>query len=239
LPCEYCGAKEPLLFKCKYCGKLFCSRHRLPESHSCPALPERSWQAYKAVAEERSRQARVEANRVETQVDRIWIREVEPSAKRSLLSSRDWVAFLSILFLPSLLYALATSTVQIAFCFLIVLPHAMLLHEMGHFLMAKHYGYRAKIEFGGRAKMYGPFLSVSILRTRYWGRKIEKNETQNIGAMGPLLNFLYGVFCLIFLGRQGFLIAGAYNLYLVLCNLDEVFGRAHGLEIHPLLDPSP
>jgi hypothetical protein len=35
--CHYClePARE-LLFRCKRCGGLYCSRHRLPEEHNCP-----------------------------------------------------------------------------------------------------------------------------------------------------------------------------------------------------------
>ena len=34
--CEHCG--EPinyLPFKCKYCGGVYCKKHRLPENHQC------------------------------------------------------------------------------------------------------------------------------------------------------------------------------------------------------------
>ncbi len=36
--CSYCGAQEPLPFKCKFCGDYFCSEHRLPEKHECIGL---------------------------------------------------------------------------------------------------------------------------------------------------------------------------------------------------------
>lgn len=36
--CEFCGEEVTLPYKCGYCGSLFCSRHRLPENHSCPGL---------------------------------------------------------------------------------------------------------------------------------------------------------------------------------------------------------
>jgi hypothetical protein len=34
--CEYCGAEIEHPFQCNYCGKYFCEKHRLPESHDCP-----------------------------------------------------------------------------------------------------------------------------------------------------------------------------------------------------------
>jgi len=38
--CNYlgCERKEALPFKCKYCGKSFCTKHRLPENHACEQL---------------------------------------------------------------------------------------------------------------------------------------------------------------------------------------------------------
>jgi len=37
--CEQCGEEVLFPFKCNYCGKIFCSEHRLPENHQCPNLP--------------------------------------------------------------------------------------------------------------------------------------------------------------------------------------------------------
>lgn len=35
--CHYClEAVKELLFRCKRCGGLYCSRHRFPEEHNCP-----------------------------------------------------------------------------------------------------------------------------------------------------------------------------------------------------------
>jgi Uncharacterized membrane protein (homolog of Drosophila rhomboid) len=36
--CWICGQEENIPFKCRFCGKNFCSRHRLPEQHACVGL---------------------------------------------------------------------------------------------------------------------------------------------------------------------------------------------------------
>lgn len=36
--CWICGKKEPVMYTCRYCGKTFCSDHRLPERHGCEGL---------------------------------------------------------------------------------------------------------------------------------------------------------------------------------------------------------
>lgn len=38
LTCDICGEKMALPYRCRYCGGTFCSRHRLPENHSCEGL---------------------------------------------------------------------------------------------------------------------------------------------------------------------------------------------------------
>jgi len=36
--CSYCGKETSLPFRCKFCSKYFCSKHRLPEDHKCAEL---------------------------------------------------------------------------------------------------------------------------------------------------------------------------------------------------------
>lgn len=36
--CWICGKEEYIPFQCRFCGKVFCSRHRLPEQHACEGL---------------------------------------------------------------------------------------------------------------------------------------------------------------------------------------------------------
>jgi membrane associated rhomboid family serine protease len=36
--CNICGKKEVLPYRCKFCGEMFCSEHRLPENHYCLGL---------------------------------------------------------------------------------------------------------------------------------------------------------------------------------------------------------
>ncbi|MHA1230993.1 MAG: AN1-type zinc finger domain-containing protein [Candidatus Helarchaeota archaeon] len=38
--CHICGQEIYMPFKCKYCGKMFCSKHRLPENHNCDKINE-------------------------------------------------------------------------------------------------------------------------------------------------------------------------------------------------------
>ncbi len=43
--CWICGREEYIPFKCRFCGKLFCSAHRLPEQHACSGLEDLKYNA--------------------------------------------------------------------------------------------------------------------------------------------------------------------------------------------------
>jgi predicted nucleic acid binding AN1-type Zn finger protein len=36
--CYQCGRRVTMPYKCKFCGGLYCDKHRLPESHECEGL---------------------------------------------------------------------------------------------------------------------------------------------------------------------------------------------------------
>ena len=36
--CKICSVEDNIQYQCNYCGSVFCSDHRLPEKHDCPAL---------------------------------------------------------------------------------------------------------------------------------------------------------------------------------------------------------
>ncbi len=56
--CDKCGKETSLPYSCGYCGKSFCSEHRLPENHECEGLDDleketkEKGQIYRGVSEE-------------------------------------------------------------------------------------------------------------------------------------------------------------------------------------------
>ena len=44
--CWICGKQEPMPYKCRYCGKTYCSDHRLPEQHGCAGFDENAPQGF-------------------------------------------------------------------------------------------------------------------------------------------------------------------------------------------------
>ena len=41
--CAICGAEHAFRFRCYYCKKYFCEKHKLPKNHHCPAAPKLSF----------------------------------------------------------------------------------------------------------------------------------------------------------------------------------------------------
>lgn len=46
--CNFCGAEEALYFVCKFCGKNYCTQHRLPPSHNCTGIEQ--WKAKESLS---------------------------------------------------------------------------------------------------------------------------------------------------------------------------------------------
>jgi Zn-dependent protease len=51
MKCQTCGQEVSLPFQCPYCGRQFCSQHRLPENHTCPKIEFAQTQRQEAVGE--------------------------------------------------------------------------------------------------------------------------------------------------------------------------------------------
>jgi len=41
--CAICGAEPAFLYRCYYCKKYFCEKHKLPKTHRCTAAPKTSF----------------------------------------------------------------------------------------------------------------------------------------------------------------------------------------------------
>jgi len=37
--CKFCGKDSVFIFKCRYCNGVFCTEHRIAESHQCSNIP--------------------------------------------------------------------------------------------------------------------------------------------------------------------------------------------------------
>jgi hypothetical protein len=55
--CRVCAEFTTMPYQCSYCGGTFCSDHRLPEDHNCPATSEDSRQWFSSSSNQDGRRA--------------------------------------------------------------------------------------------------------------------------------------------------------------------------------------
>ncbi|AEH60994.1 Rhomboid family protein [Methanosalsum zhilinae DSM 4017] len=85
--CWICGKKDIFPYKCRYCGKEFCSDHRLPERHACEGLESMkrgSWNKKKSQPEDLFNDVLKQAS---VQVGKSAIKGITMTIKKSLTSS--------------------------------------------------------------------------------------------------------------------------------------------------------
>lgn len=73
--CEECG-KQTMSFTCHYCGKKFCSEHRLPENHDCEGLETGKKEEYMSGAQSSKESSSTNSKSVsKTGTDQKWFKQ--------------------------------------------------------------------------------------------------------------------------------------------------------------------
>jgi Zn-dependent protease len=198
--CDFCGIKESMPFRCRYCKETFCSIHRLPPNHNCFFL-----QDYLERPEK----------------DREFLERIEGRAGSPQVRSRSSlydVIHLRFSKTEILHLAIATALVaavgmslyrfQFRWDFLAIFISAFLIHELGHKFLAQFY--RAWAEF--RVLFYGavvtaisalplfPFKFIAPGAVMISGNlSIARNG--RVSLIGPLTNLAMGTgfLCIYFI----------------------------------------
>lgn len=101
--CEHCGKEVLYPFKCSFCGRYFCSEHRLPENHDCPNQPSRTplgrWKAKKyplaklpkMPKSKAKKTARKVKERIKEEGEFYFIKEGSPSTQEKKTKSRKLI----------------------------------------------------------------------------------------------------------------------------------------------------
>jgi Zn-dependent protease len=189
--CDFCGIKESMPFRCRYCKETFCSIHRLPPNHNCFFL-----QDYLERPEK----------------DREFLEHIEgkaasPQARiRSSLYDVIHLRFskteiLHLMIATALVAAVGMSLYRFQFRwdFLAIFISAFLIHELGHKFLAQFY--RAWAEF--RVLFYGavvtaisalplfPFKFIAPGAVMISGN-LSVARSGRVSLIGPLTNLAMG-----------------------------------------------
>jgi len=245
LKCQYCGAEEPLPFKCPFCGGYFCAQHRLPESHECPEL----WKAWihrrrleswePEVAREESIRGVDSFRRVlypETKV--FWFSYEE--IKHILVGTILVMAVgLSIFLTPyNIVIVSKRLSLPLISSLAIVFSSIFILHEIAHKAVAQYYGLWAEFRLNTLGAMITLFSIFTPIKLVSPGAVVVVGEAhrETLGKTalaGPLTNIgLSILFFLwfIFSKSKPALIGAVYSPWIALFNLIP-FGVFDGAKI--------
>lgn len=181
--CSYCGRDELLPFTCPYCGRRFCSEHRLPESHSCTG-------PYK----ERPRPLRVE-----TPLPRPRLIPMEAvSLRLGRTEVRHLAAGVAVFFVveASRLYRTVLSNPMLLVRLFLSVAFAYGLHELAHKFTARRYGLSAEFRidaYGAALSLFTVLLPLKFIAPGavfIYGYSITGEQRGRIAIAGPLVNLV-------------------------------------------------
>lgn len=242
MKCDYCGKDEALPFICNYCGGVFCSDHRLPETHQCrgdltqkrtivaPPQTTFSWQTPVQPEYPTMRQEKVFSGIEIRDIIIAWaglgfafFLAIEGAGNIFTGAGGRVICDVNgVCLVPLQVIAIALATVGSGF----------VLHELSHKFIAQRYGYWAEFRMWPMGLVLAlvtsliGFIFAAPGATYISGTSITKEENGKISLAGPLTNvavaavflpiwFFSNTLFTFFLGFEGMYI----NIFLALFNL--------------------
>jgi Zn-dependent protease len=196
--CAVCGAEEFIPYVCRYCGRVHCVYHRLPENHECPNIQQA--RAPKPII-------RVERRSAGTNLRLI------RAPKLSSISNRELYALLAALLVLGLSFSMQYAfaglrPVEVLEVFLLttlVVGTGFLGHELAHKFSAQRYGCWAEFKLWtvgaimallfavisqGSFIFAAPGAVYIASRSSYFGEGIDRRSNGIISLVGPLVNII-------------------------------------------------
>ena len=224
MKCSVCGKEEALPFVCNYCGEVFCSEHRLPESHNCTGdlsrrpVAQGTSSSYSSegsgYAGERARQPRTFSRRELRDIAVAWVALgvaftvaitgglLSGFAGRLSVVVNGHVSAISI----ELTFVLALFTIGVGF----------VLHELMHKFVSERFGFKAEFRmwtsglgFALISALIAGIVFAAPGATYIMGYGIKDRENGIISLAGPLTNVAIALLFLPLLLVNG----GSVTLY--------------------------
>ena len=199
--CAVCGAEEFIPYTCRYCWRVHCVYHRLPENHECP---------------------NIQQARAPKPVIRVQRSGISPTFRLlkvprfSSTSGREVAALVTAWVVLGLSFSAGFFTVSADFftlflLMLVIVGSSFLGHELAHKFAAQKYGYWAefrlwtqgilmallfavvsKAAFGGTFVFAAPGAVYIASKSGYFGEALDRKTNGIISAVGPIVNLLLG-----------------------------------------------
>jgi Zn-dependent protease len=194
--CAICGAEEFIPYVCRYCGRVHCVYHRLPENHECPNINQA--RAPKPII-------RVERRSTGTNLRLI------RAPKLSSISSRELYALGAALLVLGLSFSMRyvfsglrpLEVLEVFLLTLLVIGTGFLGHELAHKFSAQRYGCWAEFKLWtvgaimallfavisqGTFIFAAPGAVYIASRSSYFGEGIDRKANGVISLVGPVVN---------------------------------------------------
>lgn len=194
--CAVCGAEEFIPYVCRYCGRVHCVYHRLPENHQCPNIQQA--RAPKPVI-------RVERRSSGTNLRLIRAPKISSISSRELYALTAALLVLGLSFLMRYMFV-GLKPIEILEVFpltLLIIGTGFLGHELAHKFSAQRYGCWAEFKLWTvgaiMALLFAAISQGAIIfaapgavyiasRSSYFGETIDKKANGIISLVGPLVN---------------------------------------------------
>ncbi len=194
--CAVCGAEEFIPYVCRYCGRVHCVYHRLPENHECPNIQQA--RAPKPII------------RVERRSSGTNLRLIR-APKLSSISSRELYALTTALLVLGLSFSMRyvfgglrpLEILEVFLLTILVIGTGFLGHELAHKFSAQQYGCWAEFKLWavgaimallfavisqGNFIFAAPGAVYIASRSSYFGEGIDRKANGIISLAGPLVN---------------------------------------------------
>lgn len=242
MKCTKCGMEEVLPFRCAYCHQYYCSIHRLPEQHECPAI--------------HLARSPVEINFIESRAKKKssqeWItaspaKKVSILHKAGLINSEAVHLTIGTLVVIGVGYSLLRfdmSNMMFILLFSLAFALSFLAHELAHKFVGLQKGFYARFRLntiGLIVTTVSIFLPIKFIAP---GAVVIKGvshprELCIVALVGPATNILISLLLFLWLlvvnfhssiMYYGFITLGLLNAYIALFNLIPL-GPLDGLKI--------
>jgi Zn-dependent protease len=188
--CHICDNEESMPFRCRYCGRDFCSVHRLPPNHDCPMIDE--FLARPAREREFIERAQGRAGTAQERVT--------STLRNAVILRFSKLELVHLIIGTALVTAVGLSLIgyRVRWDFLAIFVSAFLIHEFGHKFLAQMYHSWAEFRLFLFGAAVTAFSALPILGFKFIAPgavmvgPMRENRLGKVAWIGPLTNLAMG-----------------------------------------------
>lgn len=232
MQCHVCENDEPIPFRCRYCGRDYCSLYRLPPNHECPGVEE----FLAKPVREREFIRRMQGKSGSPK------ERVASTFRNALLLRFSKVEIVHLIIGTGLVTAVGLSLIgyRVRWDYLAVFITAFMVHELGHKFLAQIYNAWAEFRVIVASAALTAFSALPIMPLKFIAPgavfigPLSKSKFGKVAWIGPLTNLAMGAgFVSAYLisssspfnlSLQVLILGGWFNAWIAIFNLIPFMG---------------